>query len=289
MRVNFFLRNKDIYTSRRLLEEAGNLNIDFSVYDPLKVSILGQKLLYDGQKIDDCDFAFFRGSVEAHPREQILALADFYESKKICTVNKSSSILVSANKWSCRTHLENSGVTIPKAAIVSSSVELEKTVSFLGGFPVLLKFFYGSSGVGVVYVPNMYTLLSLHDAYRVAGFSFYIEEFLASALNGVRRIIATRDSIIADFIMHPSKEDFRSNFAKNGIGEIGQETESLRDVAVNSVIACGLTYGSVDMVMVDGAPIVLEVNSSPGIEMAEKVTGENIASIIIRASLQTLQ
>ena len=287
MKVNFFLRNKDVYTSRRLLEEAKKLGFNINVYDPLKVSIFGKDLFYDGQRIDDCDLAFLRGSVEAQPREQIVSVAHFYETKGVRTLNNSSSILLSANKWACRTELSRAGIAVPQAVIVSSREELEYAVDFLGGFPIVLKFFYGCSGVGVVYVPEMYTFLSLYDAYKVSGFSFYIEEFLTCAINEVRRFIVAGGEVIADFIMRPSKNDFRSNFARDGMGVLDDGKEDFKQIAVNSVNVCGLVYASVDMVLKNDLPFVLEVNSSPGIEMAESLIQKNLASAILINSTST--
>ena len=282
MKINFFFRNKNCYTSRRFIEEALSLSIDFSVYDPMMVSLINDRLFYEGTELENCDLAFFRGSVEALPREHIISIASFYELEGTKTVNSSSSIAICANKWITRNKLKKAGIPVPKGCLIFSSNEFEKAIDYLGGFPIVFKFFYGCSGMGVVYVPDRFTLESLYDAYKVSGFSFFFEDYLPAAMNGVRRFIVSGGELIADFVMAPSENDFRSNFAKGGQGGFCLKKDCFSEIAIKSVAACNLTTGSVDMVVDNESAVVLEVNSSPGIEMAEATLKSNLASAILK-------
>lgn len=285
LNINFFFKNPCAYTPQRFQQEASKIG-RVAIFNPIEISIIGEAPFHSGQPLPKCDIAFFRGSVEDKSRTIIMQLSELYSSQQKLSVNSASAIALTANKWNTIQALKQNGLPTAKSCILKSKSEISTAIQYLEGFPVVVKFQYGSGGIGVVKVNDECTLTALYDAYSVLELSFMVEQFIPVATEGVFRVIVAGDRVIAAIKHHPKEGDFRSNLAKGGTGERDRIPYEIEQLGMNAIRACGLITGGADIVMQEGKPYILEVNSSPGIELAERVTGENIAGAILKAIIE---
>lgn len=276
--MNVFSFQKNYFVDR-LAEEAARAGIDLCAFDTAAVSCMPSGICCGGEHVPmDCSF-YFRGSVDGGRRELVRSVSAFAEERGSHVVNPSWATAVSSNKWLCRQRLEGRGLPVPRGCLVSSRGGLPAAADALGGFPLLAKTFYGCGGTGVVLVSGMMEMRSVFDFMASTGAGFFFEEFVGPLGGCSKRALCIGGEIVAEFVMRPCGDDFRSNSAKGGRWTAGGLEDSERMLALRAAGSCGLDFASVDMI--DG--IVLEVNSSPGIERAEAETGRNIASIFLRA------
>lgn len=273
--------DKETYFIRRIKEEAEKINFPLQIIDPNFISIYSDSMKYNDEDISLKDVIYFRGSIFKEKREKILSISEFCKFRGAKIINSAESSFISSNKWLCRLHLTKNNIKMPKACLVFNKKDIEDAVKFLGGFPILLKTFYGSKGSGVIFINDIYSLISVYDYFSALEQNFYLEEFIDSPQKQTTRTICMNNKAICSFIMTPKEDDFRTNYAKGGNATItDNKTEK---IAVDVMKSCKLDFCAVDMIQDKntGEYFVLEVNSSPGIEMAEKITEKNIAKQFI--------
>ena len=273
--------DKETYFIRRIKEEAEKINFPLQIVDPNFISIYSDLMKYNGEDVLLRDVIYFRGSIFKEKREKILSISEFCKFRGAKIINSAESSFISSNKWLCRLYLTKNNIKMPKACLIFDKKDVEEAVNFLGGFPLLLKTFYGSKGSGVIFINDIYSLISVYDYFSALEQNFYLEEFIDSPQKQTIRTICMNKKAICSFIMTPQKDDFRSNYAKGGNAIITDD--KTEKIAVDVMKLCKLDFCAVDMIQDKntGEYFVLEVNSSPGIEMAEKITGKNIAKQFI--------
>lgn len=273
--------DKETYFIRRIREEFDKINFPLKIINPNFVSIYSDSIKYNDQDISVKDVIYFRGSIFKEKREKILSISEFCKFRGAKVINSAESSFISSNKWLSRINLIKSKIKMPKACLIFNKKDIEEAVNFLGGFPILLKTFYGSKGSGVIFINDIYSLISVYDYFTSLEQNFYLEEFIDSPQKQTVRTICIKDEPICSFIMTPQKDDFRSNYAKGG--NATKTNDKTEKIAVDVLKSCKLDFCAVDIIQDKntGEYFVLEVNSSPGIEMAEKITGKNIAKQFI--------
>ncbi len=269
------------YFIRRIKEEAEKINFPFKIINPNFISIYLDSMMYKGEEVLLKDVIYFRGSIFKEKREKILSISEFCKFRGAKIINSAESSFISSNKWLCRLNLTKNNIKMPKACLIFNKKDIEEVVKFLGGFPILLKTFYGSKGSGVIFINDIYSLISVYDYFTALEQNFYLEEFIDSPQKHTVRTICMKDKAICSFIMIPKEDDFRTNYAKGGHATIADD--KTEKIAVDVMKSCKLDFCAVDIIQDNhtGEYFVLEVNSSPGIEMAEKITGKNIAKQFI--------
>ena len=269
------------YFIRRIKEEAEKINFPFKIINPNFISIYLDSMMYKGEEVLLKDVIYFRGSIFKEKREKILSISEFCKFRGAKIINSAESSFISSNKWLCRLNLTKNNIKMPKACLIFNKKDIEEVVKNLGGFPILLKTFYGSKGSGVIFINDIYSLISVYDYFTALEQNFYLEEFIDSPQKHTVRTICMNKKAICSFIMTPKEDDFRTNYAKGGHATIADD--KTEKIAVDVMKSCKLDFCAVDIIQDNhtGEYFVLEVNSSPGIEMAEKIIGKNIAKQFI--------
>ena len=145
----------ETYFTRRIKEEADKINFPLKIINPNFVSIYSDSIKYNGKDISVKDVIYFRGSIFKEKREKILSISEFCKFRGAKIINSAESSFISSNKWLCRLNIVKNNIKMPKACLVFNKKDIEEAVNFLGGFPILLKTFYGSKGSGVIFINDI--------------------------------------------------------------------------------------------------------------------------------------
>ncbi|MDQ7826665.1 MAG: RimK family alpha-L-glutamate ligase [Candidatus Eremiobacteraeota bacterium] len=288
MRIAFFAKDCSSYTVKRLAEEAVMEGHEVACHNPLQVAIGPDSLLSGGARLSGCDMAFVRTSVHAAEREFILAVARHLELGGVPVINPPGAIERSSNKFTTFQVLKGIGVPVVPSVALRSGEEAGAVIEALGGFPLVVKLFYGSRGMGVTYATSQDMLVSLIDSYRALGVNVLVSPFLGEPRGRCLRVLCAGGEVIAAVHMASKPGDFRSNAARGGVIAGKEETEQCGGLAMRALSSLGLLAGSADLLADRGRLMVLEVNSSPGIESLERALGCSIAGPMLKALIEAL-
>lgn len=277
--INFFFRNPASHTACSLMTAARDAGYEVFCANPLETALTEEEVLCGLPLSRRPGFVFMRGSVDAGAREYMGALSRHYESLGVPVVNPSSAL--SANKWNTLRRLAGCRLPVSRHCMVASSQFLSRAAELLGGFPLVVKFLYGGGGTGVNIAESPRALRSLFDSFRAVNVPVMLERFYPEALKGVVRIIGCAGRALCAFIMLPPDGDFRSNLAGGGAPAAGRVPADAEAIALQALAACGVVFGAVDLLLTSQGPLILEVNSSPGIEVPEKILGRPLAPEIL--------
>jgi ribosomal protein S6--L-glutamate ligase len=281
MKIALIARDFGNYTHTRLIETAAARGVGLTLLNPFQMVVSGHELLHEGKPYEDHDLVLMRTSIHSHEREYILSIARHLEARGELVINRAASIEVACNKFHTYQVLAAAGIpAVPSVALRSRSA-MDDAVRLLGGFPLMLKFFYGTHGTGVVYVENMAMLSALVDSYWALKANIFLQPFVKETHGRCLRVILLGRRVIATARMVPREGDFRSNFKKGGTRLREEADEAALALAFGAKAAIGLDFTAIDMLTTASGPLVLEVNSSPGIESLEHVLKMDLATGIL--------
>lgn len=214
-----------------------------------------------------------RGSV-IHDNS-ISSFLTYLESKGVFVINSKEAISLCANKYNTIVKLKVGGVPVPKTSLVSNSKEIEESLKKIGGqFPVIVKTLRGSAGIGVSKIDSKESLVGVLQSLWKHRAQLLLQEFLNCDFD-VRTIVLD-GKIISSMKRSKIDGDFRSNFSLGGNVESYELSENEKAIVLNSAKICGAFFCGVDHMVVEGKPLVIEVNVSPGSKGMEKATGINV-------------
>ena len=203
-----------------------------------------------------------------------------FEMMGVYTTAKSIAISRSRDKLRSIQLLSKAGVGIPKTIFSRETSNVDDLLDRVGT-PVIIKLASGTQGNGVVLAETRKVARSVVQAFYVNDTSFFIQEFIAESAGTDIRAFVVGSQVVASMKRQSLDDDFRSNIHQGGTGTVIKLTDEEKKVAVKAAKAMGLPICGVDLMRSDRGPLVLEVNSAPGLEGIETVTGRNIAGKII--------
>lgn len=286
MKFALIARNFENYTNRRITDVMKERGIECGFYDPLKIAVAGDSFFYNGKQMEKPDLALVRTSVYLMEREYILSVVRCFEALGIRAVNNSLPIEIASNKFHTFQALNKENIPVVPSIALRSRGNIDRVVKAIGGYPLMLKFFYGTQGTGVVYVESYEMLSALLDSYWALGGSVFLQPFVIESEGKCHRVLIAGERIIATALMIPRSGDFRSNYLKGGTLIRTEVDKDIIELAFRAKEALGLYFTGVDILVSDKGPLVLEVNSSPGIESIEKILKINLADDVATALLQ---
>ena len=282
MRLGILSRKASLYSTSRLREAAENRGHDVSVIDFLRCSmgLEGKKgsILYRGENIDvDAVVPRIGASVTFYGT----AVVRQFETMGVYTLASAAAIGTSRDKLCAHQILARAGLGLPVTAFARSVKDTSSVIEMVGGAPLVIKLHEGTQGNGVVLAETKKAAESVIDAFRQLEANILVQEFVKEAGGSDVRCIVVGGRVVAAMLRHAAPGDFRSNLHRGGSAEVAKLSTKERRTAVRAAKALGLNVAGVDLLRSERGPLVLEVNSSPGLEGIEATTGVDVADEII--------
>ncbi len=283
MHIAILSRNSHLYSTRRLVEEGLNRGHKTEVVDHLKCNIVIEKknprIFYKNRYLDDIDAIIPR--IGASVTFYGSAVCRQFEMRKVFTACESQAIIRSRDKLRSLQILSRASIGLPKTVFTNYSTNVEEIFSEIGSFPVIIKLLEGTQGLGVVLAENKNAASSVIEAFHGLKARIIVQEFIKEAKGADIRAFVVDGKVVGAMKRQAKEGEFRSNLHRGGKAEIIKLSREEKEIAIASAKALGLGVAGVDMLQSKRGPLVMEVNSSPGLEGIEKATGINIAGKII--------
>jgi len=283
MRVYILSRNPELYSTKRLVEAGEKRGWEIKVIDYLKCSIEIMKgnlnISYLGKKLPVPDAIIPR--IGASRTFYGTAMVRHFEMMDVFTVTGSLAIKRSRDKLRSLQILSKNGVDMPKTIFASNKSSAKDVIALSGGAPLVLKILEGTQGVGVVLVDSEKAAKSVLDAFYGMHVNLLVQEFIEEAGGADIRVLIVGGEVVGAMKRQGAEGDFRSNLHQGGSATAHKLTRKEKATALAAAKAMGLGVCGVDMIPSARGPLVMEVNSSPGLEGIEKSTGLDIAGKIM--------
>jgi len=283
MKILILSRNKELYSTKRLVEAAKGKGHEVQVIDYLRcyMNITSNKptVIFNGEDLLDVGAIIPR--IGASHTFYGTAVVRQFETMNTYTINKSQGITRSRDKLRCLQLLAKKGIGLPVTGFAHSTKDIQGLIEIAGGAPLVIKLIEGTQGIGVVLAETKKAAESVIEAFRGLNANILVQKFVKEADGADIRCFVIGDKVVASMLRQGAEGEFRSNIHRGGSGHKVKITPEERSTAVKAANAMGLGVAGVDLLRSNNGPVVMEVNSSPGLEGIEKTSGINIADKII--------
>ena len=283
MKLALMCRNADLYSHKRIVEAAQERGHDIDVVDHLRcyINITSHRptVRYRGEELPYFDAVIPR--IGASVTFYGTAVLRQFEMMGVYPVNESVAISRSRDKLRSLQLLARKGIGLPVTVFAHRTSQAEEILDMIGGAPVIIKLLEGTQGIGVVLGETQKAAESIIQAFGGVNTNILVQEFIKEAGGEDIRCIVLGEKVVATMKRKGKEGDFRSNIHRGGTAEKVKITPQERATAVGAAKAMGLNFCGVDMLRSNHGPVVMEVNSSPGLEGMEKATGIDVASQLI--------
>lgn len=283
MRLVILSRQPALYSTRRLFEAAQARGHDVRVLDTLQfdlhVSKRNPELLYQGEPVGPVDAVIPR--IGASITFFGLAVVRQFEMLGVYCVNESQAIARSRDKLRSLQILSRHDIGMPATVYTRQADHLKSCIDRVGGAPVIVKLLQGTQGTGVILAESEITANSVVEAFQGLDQNILIQEFIREANGSDIRALVVGRKVVAAMRRQAVAGEFRSNIHRGGKAATVRLPAEYRRTALAAARVLGLRVAGVDLIESKAGPMVLEVNSSPGLEGIEKTTGVNVATAII--------
>ncbi|MFY0600099.1 MAG: 30S ribosomal protein S6--L-glutamate ligase [Cyclobacteriaceae bacterium] len=290
MKIAVLSRNPNLYSTKRLVEAIKQKGHEGVILDHMKCDIImdgkGPVVYYEGGPLVDIDAVIPR--IGASVTFYGTAVVRQFEMMKVFSAVESIAITRSRDKLRSLQILSSAGLGMPKTAFTNYSKEENKVLKHVGNAPVIIKLLEGTQGLGVVLAETNKAATSVVEAFESLKTRVIIQEFIAEAGGADIRAFIVNGEIIGAMKRQGKEGEFRSNLHRGGNAQIIKLSRAEKSAALGAAKAMGLAIAGVDMLQSKNGPLILEVNSSPGLEGIEKATGVDIAGKIIEYIEQSL-
>ncbi len=283
MKIAILSRNRKLYSTRRLVEAAVKRGHEAIVYDTLKcymdVTTMRPSVKYKGERIEGVDAVIPR--IGASITTYGLAVLRQFEVMGTFPLNESVAIGRSRDKLRAMQLLARKGIGLPVTGFAHDISNTQDLIGMVGGAPLVVKLLEGTQGRGVVLAETDKAAECVIDAFRELKADFLVQEYIKECGGTDIRCFVIGDKVVASMKRQAKEGEFRSNLHRGGTGNMAKITPEERSTAVRAARIMGLNVAGVDLLRSNHGPVVLEVNSSPGLEGIEKTTGKDVSGLII--------
>ena len=283
MKIAILSTNRNLYSTRRLVEAGEERGHKMPVYNHkrcyMNIMSSNPEIHYNGEAIREVDAIIPR--IGASVSFYGTAVVRQFEVMGVYSLNESVAIGRSRDKLRASQLLSRKGIGLPKTGFASAPGDTDDLLKLVGGPPVVIKLLEGTQGVGVVLAETRKAAESVIEAFRGLKANFIVQEFIKEAGGADLRCFVIGDKVVASMIRQAKEGEFRSNLHRGGTAKLVKISPEERRTAVRSARAMGLNVAGVDLLRSARGPVVMEVNSSPGLEGIEKATGRDVARMII--------
>lgn len=283
MKIAVLSTNTNLYSTRRLVEAGIERGHDMPVYNHkrcyMNIESSTPTIHYNGAGIEGVEAIIPR--IGASVSFYGTAVVRQFEVMGVYSVNESVAITRSRDKLRASQLLARKGIGLPKTGFANAPGDTDDLLELVGGAPVVIKLLEGTQGVGVVLAETKKAAESVIEAFRGLKANFMVQEFIKEAGGADLRCFVIGDKVVASMIRQGKEGEFRSNLHRGGSAKLVKITPEERKTAVRSARVMGLNVAGVDLLRSARGPVVMEVNSSPGLEGIENATQKDVASMII--------
>jgi ribosomal protein S6--L-glutamate ligase len=283
MRIAILSRKRELYSTRRLVEAAEQRGHVVRVIDPLRcymnLSAHKPTIHFKGENLAGFDAIIPR--IGASVTFYGTAVVRQFEMMGVYCLNESQAITRSRDKLRSMQLLARAGVGLPITGFAHAPDDTSDLIQLIGEPPLIIKLLEGTQGKGVVMAETKKAAESVIDAFRKLDAYFLVQEFIAEAAGADLRCFVVGNQVVASMMRKAKEGEFRSNLHRGGKAHSVDITEEERVTALKAAEVMGLNLAGVDIIRSQKGPLILEVNSSPGLEGIEKSTAKDIASMII--------
>jgi ribosomal protein S6--L-glutamate ligase len=283
MNIVILSRNKDLYSTRRLVEEAEKRNHIVEVIDPLSCDLIIENekptILYKDKYLDYVDAIIPR--IGASVTFYGCAVVRQFEMMNVFSSVSSDAIIRSRDKLRSFQHLSKAGVDMPKTVFTNYSRDVEKVIAQVGGTPVVIKLLEGTQGIGVVLAESKIAAESVLEAFNGLEARALVQEYIAEAKGADLRALIVDEQVVGAMKRQGKEGEFRSNLHRGGTYEHYKLSDAEIKIAIKAARKLKLPICGVDLLQSDRGPLVMEINSTPGLEGIERASKKNIAQAII--------
>ena len=283
MKIAMMARNPDLYSHRRLKEAAEQRGHELDIINTLRcyMNIASRRpaIYYNGEKLQHYDAVIPR--IGASVTYYGLAVLRQFEVMGVYPLNESVAIGRSRDKLRSLQILSREGIGLPVTTFAHDPKQTEEVLELAGGAPLVIKLLEGTQGIGVVLADSDRSAKSVIEAFRGAKVNILVQEFIKEAGGTDIRALVVGGKVVAAMQRKGAEDDFRSNLHRGGSAQMIKISPEERATALRSAKAMGLNVCGVDMLRSNHGPVVMEVNSSPGLEGVERATGIDVAGKVI--------
>lgn len=277
-------RGKKLHSITRLLQEAKALRVACQVIDPLECQVIvggvSQGVYVNDRPITGVDVVLPR--IGASITEYGLSVVAQFEGMGVRVINGSQAIARSRDKLRALQLLAQKGIDVPTTVLMRGARGLRFALRQIHGTPAVLKVIQGTQGVGVMLVESGTSAQSVLETLWNFDQDVLIQQYIAESAGRDIRAFVIGDQVVAAMRRQSMDGDFRSNIHRGGEGALVELRESYKRVAIHAAKTFGLGIAGVDLLESLSGPKVVEVNSSPGFEGIEQITGINVARMIVQ-------
>lgn len=283
MRLLILSRNSSLYSTRRLHEAAVERGHSTAVVDYLRcymnIASKRPKVMFGGAPLEKVDAVIPR--IGATHTFYGTAVVRQFEVMGVYPLNESQAITRSRDKLRSLQLMSRRGVGMPVTALAHSTKDVKGVIDTVGGAPLVVKLLEGTQGIGVVLCETRKAAESVMEAFRGLDAQILAQEFIEEAAGMDIRCFIIGNKVVASMKRQAREGEFRSNLHRGGTAEKIKITAEERKTAILAAKTMGLRVAGVDLLRSKHGPLVLEVNSSPGLEGIEKATNIDVAGKII--------
>lgn len=284
MKIAILSRNEKLYSTRRLVEAAEQRGHKAVVLDHLNCAMIGEQLnpmiYYNGKVLKGFDAVIPR--IGASVTMYGTAVVRQFEMMDVFAANSSISIVRSRDKLRSTQIFSRHEIGIPKTIFARNPKQIDALLKEVGGAPCVIKLLEGTQGIGVVLAETRKAANAVIEAFHGLNANMLIQEFIEEAGGADIRAFVVNGKVVGAMKRQGAEGEFRSNLHRGGTAMKVKLKPAERKIALRAAKAMGLHVAGVDMIISDRGPLVLEVNSSPGLRGIEQATGVDVAAEIIK-------
>lgn len=283
MKIAVLSRNPKLYSTKRIVEAGKNRGHDMIVLDHLKCVLVIEQgrphIFYEGKEITGVEAVIPR--IGASVTFYGSAVVRQFEMMKIFTAVESQALVRSRDKLRSLQLLARAGIGMPKTAFASHPKDIDNIIDQVGGAPCVIKLLEGTQGIGVILADTHKAAKSVIEGFLALNANILVQEFIAESKGADIRAFVVDGQVVGAMKRQGIEGEFRSNLHRGGTAKVIQLSPEEKATAIKSAKKLGLAIAGVDMLQSKRGPLVMEVNSSPGLEGIEGATKLDIAGKII--------
>jgi ribosomal protein S6--L-glutamate ligase len=283
MKIALLSRNPKLYSTRRLVEAAKARGHEIRTLDVLRcymnITSMRPSIHYKGEDLKGFDAIIPR--IGASVTFYGTAVLRQFEMMGVYPLNESVAVSRSRDKLRACQLLSRKGIGLPVTGFANKPDDIEDLIDMVGGAPLVIKLLQGTQGIGVVLAETRKAAESVIESFLGLQISVLVQEYIKESGGADIRCFVIGDKVVASMKRQAGEGEFRSNIHRGGSATTIKITPEERSTAVRAARTMGLNVCGVDILRSNHGPLVMEVNSSPGLEGIETVTGKDIAGLII--------